>query len=106
MRCPRASTRVSAQSETLGMHEDSTRESREPPLDARRNSGGLVGEGYEPEPNMHAGGESDGCVQPTTCSNDGGQPLAEGIEERQGAKENIELSPVLLTLSRINAGSG
>jgi RNA-directed DNA polymerase len=58
------------------------------------------------ESNMHAGGESDGCVLPTKCSNKGGSPLAEGMEGRRPAKENIDQSPAPRTLSRISAGSG
>ena len=43
---------------------------------------------------------------PTKCSNNGGQPLAEGMEGRRPAKENIEQSPAPRTLSRLSAGSG
>ena len=35
------------------------------------------------ESNMHAGGESDGCVLPSKCPNNSGPPLAEGMEGRQ-----------------------
>jgi hypothetical protein len=34
------------------------------------------------ESNMHAGGESDGCVLPSKCPNKGVQPPAEGGEGR------------------------
>ena len=56
------------------------------------------------ESNMHAGGESDGCVIPTKCSNNGGQPLAEGMEGRRPAKENIEQATAPRTQSRISGG--
>src|ERR1017187_1411065 len=39
--------------------------------------------------NMYAGGESDGCVIPSKCPNNGGQPPAVGMEGRQPSKENI-----------------
>ena len=42
---------------------------------------------------MHVGGESDGCVLPTKCPNNSGQPLAEGMEGRQPTKENIGQAP-------------
>ncbi len=51
--------------------------------------------------NMHAGGESDGCVLPSKCPNKGGQPPAEGMEERQPTKENIEQATAPRTQSRI-----
>src|SRR5262249_58224625 len=51
---------------------------------------------------MHAGGESDGCVVPSKCPNNGGKPLAEGIEGRQPTKENIEQATVPRTQSRIS----
>ena len=40
------------------------------------------------ESNMHAGGESDGCVIPSKCPNKGGQLPAEGTEGRQPTKES------------------
>ena len=51
---------------------------------------------------MHAGGESDGCVVPTKCSNKGGQPSAEGMEGRQPTKENTEQATAPRTQSRIS----
>ena len=50
--------------------------------------------------NMHAGGESDGCVLPTKCPNKGGQPSAEGMEGRQPAKENTGQATAPRTQSR------
>jgi hypothetical protein len=32
--------------------------------------------------NMHVGGETDGCVVPTKCPNNGGEPTAEGMASR------------------------
>jgi RNA-directed DNA polymerase len=52
--------------------------------------------------NMHAGGESDGCVLPTKCPNKGGQPSAEGMEGRQPAKENTGQATAPRTQSRIS----
>jgi len=52
------------------------------------------------ETNMHAGGESDGCVLPTKCSNKGGKPPAESMEGRQPAKENIGQATAPRTQSR------
>jgi hypothetical protein len=51
---------------------------------------------------MHAGGESDGCVVPSKCPNNGGQPPAEGMEGRQPAKENIVQATAPRTQSRIS----
>ena len=50
---------------------------------------------------MHIGGESDGCVVPTKCPNNGGEPSAEGMEGRRPAKENIEQATAPRTQSRI-----
>src|SRR3954453_13939126 len=54
------------------------------------------------ESNMHAGGESDGCVVPSKCPNKGGQPPAEGMEGRQPTKENIGQTTAPRTQSRIS----
>ena len=51
--------------------------------------------------NMHAGGESDGCVLPSKCPNTGGQPPTEGMEGRQPTKENIGQATAPRTQSRI-----
>ena len=51
--------------------------------------------------NMHVGGESDGCVVPTKCPNNGGQPSAEGMEGRRPTKENIGQATAPRTQSRI-----
>jgi hypothetical protein len=55
--------------------------------------------------NVHVGGESDGCVVPTKCLNNGGQPLAEGMEGRRPAKENARQTTAPRTQSRIGASS-
>jgi hypothetical protein len=63
----------SAQSETSGMHGNSTRENRETPLvPVAEVAAGRLEKAMSRESNMHAGGESDGCVLPTKCSNNGG----------------------------------
>jgi len=54
---------------------------------------------------MHVGGESDGCVVPVKCPNNDGQPLAEGMEGRRPAKENIVQATAPRTQSRIGESS-
>jgi group II intron reverse transcriptase/maturase len=88
------------------MHGNSTRENRETPLAPVAESvAGRLEKAMSRESNMHAGGESDGRVVPTKCSNKGGQPLAEGMEGRRPAKENIEQAAAPRTQSRISGGS-
>ena len=55
---------------------------------------------------MHVGGESDGCVLPSKCPNNGGRLLAEGTEGRQPTKENIGQATAPRTQSRIGEWSG
>jgi group II intron reverse transcriptase/maturase len=55
--------------------------------------------------NMHVGGESDGCVVPTKCLNNGGQLLAEGMEGRRPTRENADQTTAPRTQSRIGASS-
>ena len=55
--------------------------------------------------NMHAGGESDGCVVPSKCPNKGGQAPAEGMEGRQSTKENAGQATAPRTQSRIGEWS-
>jgi hypothetical protein len=88
------------------MHGNSTRENRETPLaPVTEIVAGRLEKAMSRESNMHAGGESDGCVVPTKCSNNC-EPQAEGMEGRRPAKENIEQAPAPRTQSRISAGSG
>ena len=54
---------------------------------------------------MHAGGESDGCVIPSKCPNNGEQTPAEGMEGRQPTKENIGQATAPRTQSRISEWS-
>jgi RNA-directed DNA polymerase len=54
------------------------------------------------ESDMHAGGESDGCVVPTKGPNKGGRPPAEGLEGRRPSKENIGQATAPRTQSRIS----
>jgi RNA-directed DNA polymerase len=51
---------------------------------------------------MHVGGESDGRVIPSKCSNNGGQPPAEDMEGRRPIKENIGQTTARRTQSRIS----
>src|SRR4051795_3672615 len=93
----------SAQSETPGMHRNSTRENRETPsVPAAEEAAGRLEKAMSRESNMHAGGESDGCVLPSKCPNNGGQPPAEGTEGRQPTKENIGQATTPRTQSRIS----
>src|SRR4051812_48536939 len=88
------------------MHGNSRRENREPPSVpiAEVAAGGLE-KAMSQKPNMHAGGESDGCVLPSKCPNNGGQPPAEGMEGRQPTKENIGQATAPRTQSRISESS-
>jgi RNA-directed DNA polymerase len=90
----------SAQSETPGMHGNSTRENRETPSVPVEVAGRLE-KAISRNANMYAGGESDGCVVPTKCPNNGGQPPAEDMEGRQPTKENIGQATAPRTQSRI-----
>src|SRR5918994_1922538 len=91
----------SAQSETPGMHGNSTRENRETPsAPAVEQVAGRLEKAMSRESNMHVGGESDGCVVPTRYPNNGGQPPAEDTEGRQPTKENIGQATAPRTQSR------
>jgi hypothetical protein len=90
----------SAESETPGMHGNSTREDRETPSVSVKVAGRSE-KAISRKSNMYAGGESDGCVVPTKCPNKGGQPPAEGMEGRQPTKENIGQATAPRTQSRI-----
>ena len=61
------------------MPEHSTRENRETPSTPVTTAGRLE-KGMSSKPSMHVGGESDGRIVPTKCSNKDGQPSAEGLE--------------------------
>jgi len=56
--------------------------------------------------NMHGGGESDGCVVPAKCPNNGEQSSAEDMEGRRPAKENIVQTTALRAQNRVGASSG
>jgi len=93
----------SAQSETPGMHENSTRENRETPSALiAEDAVGRLEKAMSRKSNMHAGGGSDGCVVPPKCLNKGGKPPAEGMEGRQPTKENIGQATARRTQSRIS----
>jgi RNA-directed DNA polymerase len=92
-----------AQSETPGMHGNSTRENRETPsVPAVEEVAGRLEKAMSLESSMHVGGESDGCIVPAKCPNKGGQPQAEGTEGRQPTKENIGQATAPRTQSRIS----
>ena len=97
----------SAQSETPGMHGNSTRENRETPsTPVAKIAAGRLEKAMSQKSNMHGGGESDGRVVPTKCPNKGGQPSAEGMEGRRPTKENIGQATAPRTQSRISESSG
>ncbi len=52
-----------------------------------------------PKATVDVGGESDGREVPTKCPNNGGQPLAEGMEGRRPTKENSEQPTPLREMS-------
>jgi hypothetical protein len=85
------------------MHGNSTRENRETPsVPVAEEVAGRLEKAMSQESNMHAGGESDGCIIPSKCPNNGGQPSAEGMEGRQPTKENIGQATAPRTQSRIS----
>jgi RNA-directed DNA polymerase len=83
------------------MHGNSTRENRET-QSAPVEVAGRLEKAMSRKSNMHAGGESDGCVIPTKCPNNGGQLPAEDMEGRQPTKENIGQATAPRTQSRIS----
>jgi group II intron reverse transcriptase/maturase len=89
------------------MHGNSTRENRETPsVPAVEEAAGRLEKAMSHESNMHGGGESDGCVVPTKCPNNDGQPPAEGVEGRRPTKENAGQATAPRTQSRISESSG
>src|SRR5881409_224416 len=85
------------------MHGNSTRENRETPsTPAAEEAAGRLEKALSQKSNMHAGGESDGCVVPSKCPNNGGQLPSEGMEGRQPTKENIVQATAPRTQSRIS----
>ena len=71
-------------------------------MPAVEEAAGRLEKAVSQESNMHAGGESDGCVIPSKCLNNGGQPPAEDMEGRQPAKENAGQATAPRTQSRIS----
>jgi len=91
----------SAQSETPGMHGNSTRENRETPATpVREDAAGRLEKALSQKSNMHVAGESDGRIVPAKCPNNGEQAPAEGMEGRRATKENIEQATAPRTQSR------
>ena len=64
-------------------------------------AGGRLEKAMSRKSSMHVDGESDGCVVPMKCPNNGGRPPAEAMEGRRPAKENIVQAPAPPTHSRI-----
>jgi group II intron reverse transcriptase/maturase len=90
-----------AQSETPGMHGNSTRENRETPTTSvGEDATGRLEKALSPKSNMHVGGESDDRIVPAKCLNNGEQAPAEGMEGRRSTKENIEQATPPRTQSR------
>ena len=86
---PREYPQDSAQSETPGMHGNSTRENRETPaMPVGEDAAGRLEKALSPKSNMHVGGESDDRIVPAKCRNNGEQAPAEGMEGRRSTKEN------------------
>ena len=84
------------------MHGNSARGNRETPsTPIVQIAAGRLEKAMSQKSNMHVGGESDGCVVPTKCPNNGGEPPAEGMEGRQPTKENIGPATAPRTQSRI-----
>src|SRR5687767_8103700 len=93
----------SAQSETPSMHGNSTRENRETPsVPVAKEAPGRLEKSMSQKSNTYVGGESDGCVVPTKCPNNGGPPSAEGAEGRQPTEENVGQATAPRTQSRIS----
>jgi group II intron reverse transcriptase/maturase len=85
------------------MHGNSARENRETPsAPAVEEVAGRLEKAMSRESNMDVGGESDGCIVPTKCLNNGGQAPAEGREGRRPIKENIVPATAPRTQSRIS----
>src|SRR5215475_9840760 len=92
----------SAQSETPGMHGNSTRENRETPSTPaeEEDAAGRLEKAVSQKSNMHVNGESDGRTVPAKCPNKGEQAPAEGLEGRRPTKENIGQATPPRTQSR------
>jgi RNA-directed DNA polymerase len=85
------------------MHGNSSRGNRETPsTPIAQIAAARLEKAMSQKSNMHVGGESDGCVLPTKCPNKSEQPLAEDMEGRQPAKENIGQATAPRTQSRIS----
>ena len=88
------------------MHGNSARGNRETPsTPIVQFATGRLEKAMRQKSSMHVGGESDGCVVPTKCPNNGGQPPAEGMEGRRPTEENIVQTTALRAPNRIGASS-
>jgi RNA-directed DNA polymerase len=83
------------------MHGNSAHGNRETPSTPNvQFAAGRLEKAMSRKSSMHVDGESDGCVVPMKCPNNGGQPPAEGMEGRRPAKENIVQATAPRTQSR------
>ena len=89
------------------MHGNSARGNRETPsTPIVQSAAGRLEKAMSQTSNMHADGESDGCIVPAKCSNKGGSPSAESMEGRRPTKENIVQTTASRAQNRIGASSG
>ena len=73
------------------MHGNSAHGNRETPsTPIVQFAAGRLEKAMSRKSSTYVDGESDGCVVPVKCPNNGGQPSAEGMEGRRPTKENIE----------------
>jgi group II intron reverse transcriptase/maturase len=85
------------------MHGNSARGNRETPsTPIVQLAAGRLEKAMSRKSSMYVDGESDGCVVPTKCPNNGGQPSAEGMEGRRPTRENIAQATAPRTQSRIS----
>jgi hypothetical protein len=85
------------------MHGNSARGNRETPsTPIVQFAAGRLEKAMSRKSSMHVDGESDGCVVPMKCPNNGGKPSAEGMEGRRPVKENIVPATAPRTQSRIS----
>ena len=83
------------------MHGNSAHGNRETPsTPIVQFAAGRLEKAMSRKSSMHVDGESDGCVVPMKCPNNGGQPSAEGMEGRRPAKENTAQATAPRTQSR------
>ena len=98
-----------AESENLSMTENFKRENRETPVTSQRSFFDLWDRSENASggtPDMHATGESDESVLPTTpTNNDATEASAESVEERDSVNRNAVQPAPPRTPSRVKRGS-